>query len=67
MLVLRTQRVMFGCPAGIIDGGYGIKIATDQMFVIILSRTSTLVGPERPDIAKRDCSKGRTHAEPAPV
>ena len=43
MLVLRTQRVMFGCPAGNIDGWYGIKIATDQMFVIILSRTSTLV------------------------
>ena len=43
MLVLRTQRVMFGCPAGNIAGGYGIKIATDQMFMIILSRTSTIV------------------------
>ena len=26
MLVLRTQRVMFGCPAGNIDGGYGNKL-----------------------------------------
>lgn len=67
MLVLRTQRVMFGCPAGNIDGGYGIKIATDQMFVIILIKNINPCGPERPDIAKRDCSKGRTHAEPAPV
>ena len=55
MLVLRTQRVMFGCPAGNIDGGYGIKIATDQMFVIILSRTSTLVDRSlQSEIAARD-------------
>ena len=58
MLVLRTQRVMCGCPAGSTDGGYGIKIATDQMFVIILSRTSTLVDRSdrtlQSEIAARD-------------
>ena len=58
MLVLRTQRVMFGCPAGNIAGGYGIKIATDQMFMIILSRTSTIVDRSdrtlQSEIAARD-------------
>ena len=59
MLVLRTQRVMFGCPAGNIDGGYDV---CDNLI-----KNINPCGPERPDIAKRDCSKGRTHAEPAPV
>ena len=58
MLVLRTQRVMFGCPAGNIAGGSGIKIATDQMIMIILSRTSTSVDRSdltlQSEIAARD-------------
>ncbi|MBD9168650.1 MAG: hypothetical protein EGQ00_16825 [Parabacteroides johnsonii] len=61
MLGLRTQRITFGCPAGNIAGGYGInygKIATDQMFMIILSRTSTLVDRSdrtlQSEIAARD-------------
>ncbi len=58
MLGLRAQRITFGCPAGNIAGGYGIKIATDQMFMIILSRTSTLVDRSdrtlQSEIAARD-------------
>ena len=58
MLGLRTQRITFGCPAGNIAGGYGIKIATDQMFMVILSRTSTLADRSdrtlQSEIAARD-------------
>ena len=58
MLGLRAQRITFGCPAGNIARGDGIKIATDQMFMIILSRTSTLVDRSdrtlQSEIAARD-------------
>ena len=50
MLGLRAQRITFGCPAGNIAGGYGIKIATDQMFTLVDRSDRTL----QSEIAARD-------------